>query len=179
MGKKKQPQYRVVVIEKQKDPWADALEIVGNYDPRAKKDNIVLNKERIEHWLSVGAQPSATVQNMLINAGIVKADKARSVSITNRRADKMDKKKTDAEEVKAAAKVAAEAAKTAEAEKSAAEAEAAKTAEEAETPAEAPVETAPEAPAETKTEAPAVTEAPAEAIEAPAEVEAPAEKTEE
>jgi small subunit ribosomal protein S16 len=78
VGKKKQPTYRLVVQEKSRDPWAKALEVVGNYNPMTKPKTIVLKDERIKHWLSVGAQPSETVHNMLIDAKLLEGKKVRA-----------------------------------------------------------------------------------------------------
>ena len=49
------------------------LEELGWYDPRAKTPDrqVSLNRERIEHWLGVGAQPSDTVRDLLVKHGIV------------------------------------------------------------------------------------------------------------
>ncbi|MDF1549736.1 MAG: 30S ribosomal protein S16 [Bacteroidales bacterium] len=63
-GKKKQPTYRIVVLEKNKDPWGDYLENLGHYNPRSKE--ITLNAERIKYWISQGAQPSDTIHNILV-----------------------------------------------------------------------------------------------------------------
>jgi small subunit ribosomal protein S16 len=65
VGKKKQPAYRVVVIEKTRRRDGRFVEIVGHYDPLQKPAAITLNKERIQHWLGVGAQPSDTVRSFL------------------------------------------------------------------------------------------------------------------
>ena len=132
-GKRHKPQYRIVVQEKTQDPWAPAKEIVGLYNPHTQPSTIELKEDRIKDWIAKGAQPSASVHNMLVNAGIIKADKASSVSITKKRAGKLEEKRAEAEE----AKKAAEEAKKAEEEAKKAEAEAAKAAEaEAEAPAE-------------------------------------------
>jgi small subunit ribosomal protein S16 len=113
-GKKHKPQYRIVVQEKARDPWSPAIEVVGHYNPNHQPSTIDLTEERIKHWISKGAQPSASVQNMLINAGIVKADKkSRSVTISKKRAVKLVEKNAAAIEKKKAAaeKKAAEAEK--------------------------------------------------------------------
>ena len=64
VGKKKYPTYRIVIQEKSRDPWARALEFLGNYNPHTKELNV--KKERIEYWMSKGAQLTATVNNLLI-----------------------------------------------------------------------------------------------------------------
>lgn len=69
VGKRKQPSYRLVVQEKQRDPWGKALDIVGNYNPRTKVR--ILKEDRIKDWLAKGAMPSATVHNMLVDAKVI------------------------------------------------------------------------------------------------------------
>ena len=49
------------------------MEEVGFYNPRTKEK--VIRKDRFEYWISKGAQPSATVHNLLIKEGILKTDK--------------------------------------------------------------------------------------------------------
>ena len=66
-GAKKKPTYRVVIIEKQKARDGSALEVVGHYDPRKKPLVLKLEYDRVEHWLKVGAKPSATVARLLKN----------------------------------------------------------------------------------------------------------------
>lgn len=46
------------------------IEELGWYDPEAKDNQITLNRERIEYWLGVGAQPSETVRDLLDKQGI-------------------------------------------------------------------------------------------------------------
>ena len=109
VGKKKQPIYRVTVNEKTRDPYGKFLEILGHYDPRSADKKLVLKEDRVTYWLSVGAQPSDTVKNLLIKAGLIKSDKkAKGVAISKKRAAKLDAKKGEAAE-KAAAKAEAEA----------------------------------------------------------------------
>ena len=81
VGKKKQPSYRLIVSEKTKDPWGDALEILGFYNPRTEPATVNLKKERIQHWLSKGAQSSATVHNLLVNEKILTGPKVKASKI--------------------------------------------------------------------------------------------------
>jgi len=105
VGKTKDASYRLVVSDKCKDTRSPSLEILGNYNPAASPKVIVLKKDRIEYWLSKGAQPSATVNNLLINQGITKGKKQKVVRISKARKAKMDEKKVkeqpQAEEKKA------------------------------------------------------------------------------
>ena len=64
MGARKQPYYRVVVIEKERARNGRSLEIVGTYNPRTSPASVELKRERIEHWLSKGAKLSETVNRL-------------------------------------------------------------------------------------------------------------------
>lgn len=78
VGKKKKLAYRVVVSENHKDPWGDYIEQVGFYDPLSKPKTIQFKKDRVLHWLSVGAKASASVHNLLVNTGVVEGKKIRA-----------------------------------------------------------------------------------------------------
>jgi small subunit ribosomal protein S16 len=65
IGKKKQPFYRVVVLDKRKPRNGRTVEIVGTYDPLKNPAVIKLDAERIKYWLGCGAQPSDTVRSFL------------------------------------------------------------------------------------------------------------------
>lgn len=65
MGARKQPYYRVVVIEKERARNGRSLEVVGTYNPRTNPASVELKRERIEHWLSKGAKMSDTVSHLL------------------------------------------------------------------------------------------------------------------
>lgn len=73
-GRINNPSYRVVVTEHQNGPKSGrAVEVLGSYNPKSKER--VLNEDRIKHWISMGAQPSGTMHNMLISSGITKGKK--------------------------------------------------------------------------------------------------------
>lgn len=80
-GRKNQKKFRLILQERTQAPKAKAQEILGSYDPhlRDRKDQIVLKTERIQYWIGLGAQPSNTVHNMLVEFGVIKGDKRRSV----------------------------------------------------------------------------------------------------
>jgi small subunit ribosomal protein S16 len=65
MGAKKKPFYRIVVAHKDSPRDGRFIEIVGTYDPRTEPETVELKTERVNHWLSIGAQPSDTVGRML------------------------------------------------------------------------------------------------------------------
>ena len=127
-GAKKRPYYRIVVADSRAPRDGGFIERLGSYNPLLPKDSaerVVLNVERAQHWLSVGAQPTDRVARFLDAAGLMK----RSAKNNPKKAEPGEKAKERAE---------ARAAKIAEAE------------EAAKAPAEAPAEEAPvaEAPAE-------------------------------
>ncbi len=64
-GKKKHPFYRVVVTEKTRPRNGRFVEIVGTYDPQKKPALVEVDNERVQYWLSKGAQPSDTVRTLL------------------------------------------------------------------------------------------------------------------
>ncbi|MCD6471134.1 30S ribosomal protein S16, partial [bacterium] len=95
-GKKHQPIFRLIVLEKTKDPFGDFLENLGYYNPRTKEAK--LKKERILYWISKGAQPTDSVHNFLINQGIIKGQKRNVVK--KHREEKEEKKEEREEEKK-------------------------------------------------------------------------------
>jgi small subunit ribosomal protein S16 len=64
-GAKKQPHYRVVVIEKDRARDGRSVEVVGTYNPRTNPASVDLKMDRIEYWRSKGAQLSATVSRLM------------------------------------------------------------------------------------------------------------------
>jgi small subunit ribosomal protein S16 len=90
VGKTKQPSYRFIVSDKRKDTQAGSLEILGFYNPLANPKVLKIDAERVKYWMSVGAQPSDTVHNMLIAQGIITGKKRGMVNISNKRKGKID-----------------------------------------------------------------------------------------
>lgn len=88
-GKRKQPFYRLVLQENTRDPWSPAIEVLGNINPRAERKDQILNEERIAYWLSKGAQPSASVHNLFVDRGLMKAEKVKHSTISAARAKKL------------------------------------------------------------------------------------------
>lgn len=77
IGKKKKPLFRLIISEKTKDTKGDFLELLGFYNPHTKTKLVNLKKERIQYWLSCGAQTSATVHNLLIKNGVIRGKKIK------------------------------------------------------------------------------------------------------
>jgi len=69
-GTTKRPFYRVVAADASKKRDGRYLEIVGLYDPTKEPAFIQIDEAKVIHWLSVGAQPTDTVKNLLTRTGI-------------------------------------------------------------------------------------------------------------
>ena len=65
MGARKQPYYRVVVIDKENARNGRAVEVVGTYNPRTSPASVELKKDRIDYWVKNGAQLSDRVEKLV------------------------------------------------------------------------------------------------------------------
>jgi small subunit ribosomal protein S16 len=65
VGARKQPHYRVVVIEKDRARNGRSVEVVGTYNPRTNPASFDLKQDRIDYWTAKGAQLSETVGKLL------------------------------------------------------------------------------------------------------------------
>ncbi|HRH32894.1 MAG TPA: 30S ribosomal protein S16 [bacterium] len=83
VGKKGYPTYRLVISEKQRDPYGKALEILGSYNPHSK--DLQAKADRIIHWISMGAQMSDTVNNLLVSKKIIEGKKTKSPAAKTKR----------------------------------------------------------------------------------------------
>ena len=140
-GSKKRPFYRIVIADERAPRDGNFIEKIGNFNPMVPKDHkerVVISKERAEHWLKVGAQPTDRVQRILADLGMMDAPK-----ITEKTKKHLPKAKAQ-ERTKAKEEAALKAEEDAKAAAEAAKAEAEKPAAEEQPQAEA----APEAPAE-------------------------------
>jgi len=75
VGKKNSPSYRVVAADKQKAVKRKFIEILGHYNPTNQPKELVINKERALFWITKGAQPSDTVNNLMCDLGILPKNK--------------------------------------------------------------------------------------------------------
>ena len=101
VGKAKQPVYRLIVSEGTRDTQYTNTDVLGTYNPADKK--LVVNKERIQYWIGVGTQPSASLNNMFIREGIITGKKQKSVFLSKKRKTKLAAKKAEAEKAAPAA----------------------------------------------------------------------------
>jgi small subunit ribosomal protein S16 len=134
-GKKNQPFFKVVVIDKRRSSKGGrAVEDLGYKNPLTKK--VSIKKERVLYWISKGAKPSPSIHNLLVSEKIIDAKKIHVSKLST-------KKKA---EISASAKAAADKEKADADAKAAAEAKPAEPATPAETPVEKPAETPKEEP---------------------------------
>lgn len=71
VGARKQPFYRIVVIEKDRARNGRSIEVVGTYNPRTEPKTVELKRDRIAYWTGVGAQTSDIVAKLLKNTPLV------------------------------------------------------------------------------------------------------------
>lgn len=76
VGKRNQPNFRLVLAEKTAPVKGKFIEILGYYNPKLKTRSF--NKERILYWLSKGAKASATVHNLLVTEKIIEGQKVKA-----------------------------------------------------------------------------------------------------
>ena len=69
LGKIREPYYRVVVADARTKRDGRAIEEIGKYHPKLEPSLIEINSERVQYWLSVGAQPTDQVQHLLTITG--------------------------------------------------------------------------------------------------------------
>jgi len=69
-GKKKQPFYRVIVIDSRKRRDGPFVEILGTYDPLKTPSEVKIDTERAKYWIGNGAQPTSVVKKLLKISGL-------------------------------------------------------------------------------------------------------------
>ncbi len=72
VGRRHRPSYRLAAVDSRRQRDSKVIEELGRYDPLDSNEDrqVTLKRERIEYWLSVGAQPSDTVRRLLKKQGI-------------------------------------------------------------------------------------------------------------
>lgn len=70
-GAKKQPYYRVVVVDQRKTRDGRTIEELGAYNPHTDPSTVNVKQDRCLHWLMNGAQPSDTVKSLFKRAGVL------------------------------------------------------------------------------------------------------------
>ena len=80
MGSKKNPIWRVVVADQRSPRDGRVIETVGQYNPQTEPSTIVLKQDRLEHWITRGAQPTDTVVQLMKTQSIGRDGKVQATS---------------------------------------------------------------------------------------------------
>lgn len=84
-GRINDPSFRIVVTEKRSKPKSGELEILGSYHPKTKA--ATFKNEQIRYWISKGAQPSPTVQNLLVGKKVIEGVKINKAKQPKQKAE--------------------------------------------------------------------------------------------
>ena len=71
MGDKKNPIYRVVVVDSRKAATGEYIECVGHYNPGSNPVELTIDNEKAQAWLAKGVQPTETVKSLLVRSGAI------------------------------------------------------------------------------------------------------------
>ena len=88
-GRKKKPLYRIVVIEDSNQRDGITVEDIGTYNPHTEPATISVKEDRVKYWISVGAEPSNTVNRLLATVGLTEHV---PLSSSNQKVSKKDRK---------------------------------------------------------------------------------------
>ncbi len=105
-GRKNDPAFRIVVLEKARSPKAgNPLQVLGSYNPKTK--HTVIDADSVKHWISKGAEISGTVNNLLITKGVIEGKKVNVLGKKHPPAKEEEAKKDGVPPVAAEAKAGA------------------------------------------------------------------------
>ena len=88
MGDKKNPIYRVVVVDSRKAATGEYIECVGHYRPTCEPAELTIDVEAAKSWLAKGVQPTETVKNLLVKTGAIEKSSKLSPSKTKTKKSK-------------------------------------------------------------------------------------------
>ena len=83
-GKKNQPSYRVVVADRLAPRDGKFIENLGHDNPLTDPNTLEVKKERVDHWIAQGAQPTETVHQLLFKHGIIETEPPKRPSRPSR-----------------------------------------------------------------------------------------------
>ena len=84
LGAKKRPFYRIVVIDSHAARDGRALEVLGHYNPTTEPGTFKLDRQRLDYWTTLGAQPSNTVRTLLKRQTVGTIPASASLEISER-----------------------------------------------------------------------------------------------
>lgn len=83
LGDKGNALYRIVVVDARVARDGAYIEKIGHYNPNTDPAEVVVDVEKAKKWLANGVQPTETVKNLLVKAGVIEQSKKLSPSKTN------------------------------------------------------------------------------------------------
>ena len=89
MGDKKNPIYRIVVVDSRKAATGEYIDCVGHYRPTCDPVELTIDVEAAKAWLAKGVQPTETVKNLLVKTGAM--EKSEKLSPSKTKTKKNDK----------------------------------------------------------------------------------------
>ena len=89
MGDKRNPIYRVVVVDSRKAATGEQIDCVGHYRPTCDPVELTMDVEKAKDWLAKGVQPTETVRSLLIKTGAM--EKPTKLSPSKTKGKKSDK----------------------------------------------------------------------------------------
>ena len=88
MGDKRNPIYRVVVVDSRKAATGEYIECVGHYRPTCEPVELTIDVEKAKDWIAKGVQPTETVKNLLVKTGAMEKPTKLSPSKTKAKKSK-------------------------------------------------------------------------------------------
>lgn len=89
LGDKRNPIYRVVVVDARKAATGEYIECVGHYRPTVDPVELSIDAEKAKSWIEKGVQPTETVKSLLVRAGVI--EKSAKLSPSKTKGKKSDK----------------------------------------------------------------------------------------
>ena len=88
MGDKRNPIYRVVVVDSRKAATGEYIDCVGHYNPHTNPVELTIDNEAAKAWIAKGVQPTETVKNLLVKTGAIEKSSKLSPSKTKTKKSK-------------------------------------------------------------------------------------------
>lgn len=88
LGDKRNPIYRVVVVDSRKAMSGEYIDCVGHYSPAVNPVELNIDVEKAKDWLKKGVQPTETVKNLLVKTGALEKSEKLSPSKTKQKKSK-------------------------------------------------------------------------------------------
>ncbi len=82
LGDKRNPIYRMVVVDARKAATGEYIECVGHYRPTVEPVELTIDADKAKEWIAKGVQPTETVKNLLVKAGVIEKSEKLSPAKT-------------------------------------------------------------------------------------------------